>query len=94
MVDVQNFVEAKFLMDALAKYDIFQFENRIKPDYCNVGGLMEWDADEGDYCDWHPDDIELAVLTDLFGTDIAYEDTPLDNMTLEQVRQFQKRLDA
>jgi len=29
------------LLDALAKYDMFQFENNVKPDYCNAGG-MEW----------------------------------------------------
>lgn len=27
------------LCDALARYDLFQFENRIKPDYANAGGV-------------------------------------------------------
>jgi len=67
-VDVRDLREAKLLIDALAKYDQFQFKNRIKPDYCNAGGLQrledgEWydwyDEESGDdfdaYCDAHPE---------------------------------------
>lgn len=32
----------KFLR-VLADYDKFQVENRIKPDYCNAGGIQMWD---------------------------------------------------
>lgn len=39
-VEVETLVEAKLLLDTLAKYDLFQFENRIKPDYANAGGLV------------------------------------------------------
>ena len=31
-------------MQTLAYYDIFQYENNIKPDYSNVGGLNVWDV--------------------------------------------------
>lgn len=43
--------EGFILLDALAKYDIFQYENNVKPDFCNAGGLMEFDPEmieEGD----------------------------------------------
>jgi len=59
-VEVRSLREAALLMDALAKYDLFQFNNRIKPDYANAGGLevfeegewMGWDDPEtGDYFD-------------------------------------------
>jgi hypothetical protein len=43
------------IMDVLADYDKFQFENRITPDYCNVGGLMEYD-EEGEWVDWCDDE--------------------------------------
>jgi len=33
---------AKLLLDTLARYDQFQLDQRIKPDYCNVGGLSWW----------------------------------------------------
>jgi hypothetical protein len=38
-VDVATLAEGVKLMDVLADYDRFQYENRIKPDYCNVGGI-------------------------------------------------------
>ncbi len=54
-VEVENIEQAKLLLTVLADYDAFQFENRIKPDYCNVGGLeifddewIEWENEEGD----------------------------------------------
>lgn len=53
-VDIANISEAKLLLKALANYDIFQFENRIKPDYCNAGGLRKWDGN--DWEDWSDDD--------------------------------------
>lgn len=54
IVPVANLVEAKLLLDTLAQYDIFQFENRIKPDYCNAGGLSVFE--DGEWTDWWDDD--------------------------------------
>lgn len=33
------------LMSTLAAYDDFQFRHRVKPDYCNAGGLQRWCED-------------------------------------------------
>lgn len=44
-VDVGSVAEGVKIMDVLAAYDAFQFENRVKPDYCNAGGLRRWCAD-------------------------------------------------
>lgn len=57
-VEVNDIEEGIKIADTLAKYDIFQFENNIKPDYCNAGGVVEWDEDvdmEGNpgWIDWH-----------------------------------------
>jgi hypothetical protein len=49
--DVDNVKSAKLLLDTLAQYDIFQFANRIKPDYCNAGGLEVF-GEEG-WEDWY-----------------------------------------
>lgn len=65
-VPVASPAEAKKVMDILADYDIFQLENRIKPDYSNVGGLEcfqqygapEDDEDFPDWCEWESDDGE------------------------------------
>lgn len=60
-VEVVTVAEGVKLMDVLAKYDAFQFENRIKPDYCNAGGLMQFDEDsDGDgnpgWVDWYDEE--------------------------------------
>lgn len=55
-VDVESPEEAKKLLTVLASYDMFQLEHRIKPDFCNAGGLCvyESDGDGGfDWCDWY-----------------------------------------
>lgn len=51
--------EAAKIMDVLADYDAFQFENHVKPDYCNAGGLsvfqdgewVGWECPETGECD-------------------------------------------
>ena len=37
--EVPNITTGKSLLDVLGDYDLFQFENSIKPDYSNAGGL-------------------------------------------------------
>ena len=68
--DVPNIEVGKLMLDAFAKYDLFQLANRIRPDYSNAGGLrFRFAPITGD--DWHdvPDDEEeLAELED----EIAY----------------------
>ena len=44
-VDVSSVEEAAKLMSVLADYDLFQFKNKIKPDYCNAGGLNIYESD-------------------------------------------------
>ena len=51
---VKTLGEAAILLDVLAKYDAFQYENRVKPDYCNMGGLVIFEDDE--WCDWYNED--------------------------------------
>ena len=53
-VDVASPAEAKKILIVLANYDLFQFNNRIKPDYCNAGGLSVFD--DGEWTDWSDDE--------------------------------------
>lgn len=53
-VAVNSVHEAKLLLDTLAKYDAFQLENNIKPDYSNAGGLEIFK--DGEWCDWVDED--------------------------------------
>ena len=43
-VDVKSVEEGVKILIVLADYDIFQFKNKVKPDYSNVGGLRRWCA--------------------------------------------------
>jgi hypothetical protein len=51
-IPVETVEEGKKVMDILACYDLFQLENRIKPDYCNVSGLQIFNEDDQEWEDW------------------------------------------
>ena len=53
-VSVSSVEEARKILTTLADYDIFQFENDIKPDYCNAGGLLI--CENGEWVDWCDED--------------------------------------
>ena len=65
---VDSLKEARFLLDTLAEYDVFQFENHIKPDYCNTGGLQVYCGDtpdeELDRWGIAPEDVRPAQIDD------------------------------
>lgn len=49
-VSVPDAATGKLVLKALAEYDLFQFNNKIKPDYCNAQGLECLDVEEdGEY---------------------------------------------
>ena len=60
-VETDSVSDAKRLLHVLAQYDLFQYENKIKGDYANAGGLevfedgewIEWADDEGDDINAH-----------------------------------------
>ena len=60
---VQSVREAKLLLSALAKYDIFQLENHVKPDFCNAGGLSVFE--DGGWADWYGADGKDIDETEL-----------------------------
>ena len=53
-VPVQSISEAKLILVTLAEYDLFQFHNRVKPDYSNAGGLEIFEG--GDWTEWYDPD--------------------------------------
>lgn len=62
-VDVQTLREARLILNVLGRYDIFQFENRIKPDYSNAGGLRIWSSScdgngKSGWVDWRNEDSD------------------------------------
>lgn len=60
-VEISSLEEGVKIMEVLANYDAFQFENNIKPDYCNAGGIRVWcDNSDGEgtpgWEDWYDDE--------------------------------------
>ena len=70
-IAVSTVEEAKLLLKALADYDIFQFEHRIKPDYCNAGGLLRWheepEVEESGWYDWY--DVDGRDIDDIMNAE-------------------------
>ena len=79
-ISVDSVRDGAKIMRVLADYDSFQFENRVKPDYCNAGGLEMLDVEDktdgldGSWTDWYDDEtgeddpeifIERAYVDDL-----------------------------
>lgn len=56
-VNVNTFEEAKNTMEILANYDLFQFENNIRPDFCNVQGIECFDKEEQEWFEWYDEGI-------------------------------------
>jgi len=60
-VTVETPDEAAHVLDLRARYDQFQLDQNIKPDYCNAGGLEAFEA--GEWLEWCDDDgEEIASL--------------------------------
>jgi len=53
-VHVNSLDEAILIAIVLAKYDQFQYEQNVKPDYSNAGGLQEFDGEN--WLDWYSSD--------------------------------------
>jgi hypothetical protein len=62
-VPVRTLREAALVLDTLSNYDAFQYENLVKGDYSNAGGLQRYDAadiqdddPETGWTDWYDDE--------------------------------------
>ncbi len=53
-VEVESVTQAKFLLGVLANYDLFQFQNKVKPYYFNAGGLVIYE--HGEWNDWEDEE--------------------------------------
>ena len=48
--------EAYRIQSILAVYDIFECQNRIKPDFSNASGIEIYDEEEQEYCDYYDEE--------------------------------------
>lgn len=66
IVEVEDLKQAKKIMDILANYDLFQYENKIKPDYCNTTVLEEFDEEEQEWLSWCDDETGIDDIDEYF----------------------------
>ena len=52
-IEVSSIEEAWLIMNILWEYDEFQFNNNVKPDYCNITGLEVFNEEEKDWEEWY-----------------------------------------
>lgn len=55
-IPVESPEKGKKVIDLLSAYDCFEYNQRVKPDYCNTGGLQMFDEEENDWIDWFYED--------------------------------------
>lgn len=75
IVEVNSLEEAKKISDTLAYYDLFQYENKIKPDYSNMTILEEYDEKEKEWLSWEDEETGINDL------DAYFEYTKLKNIS-------------
>jgi hypothetical protein len=61
ITEVESIKEAKKIFDVLANYDLFQYENKIKPDYANMTILEYWDIEENEWLEWHDEENDYTL---------------------------------
>lgn len=61
-VEVPDLATARIVHDALIGLSLFEFENRVKPDYSDAGGIVRWESDgEGGFAWFDVDESEWEV---------------------------------
>ena len=69
-VDVKDIDQAKFVLNALADYDLFLLANDLRDDYSNAGGL--WMYEDGVWEEW--EDGMGGTIEDLMFEDSEIEE--------------------
>jgi hypothetical protein len=66
ITEVKDLKQAHLLYNVLADYDLFQFENRIKPDYANATVVEMWDEEENEWISWCDDETGIDDINEYF----------------------------
>lgn len=49
--DTDDLDVATIVLDVVQSFSLFEYDNRVKPDYCDAGGIAEWDEENQDWFD-------------------------------------------
>jgi len=61
-VEVESIGEGVKILNTLGLYDEFQYENNIKSDYSNAGGLQM--LEDNEWVDWELESVDFGYYTD------------------------------
>jgi hypothetical protein len=62
-VETDSLAEAVKIENLLVDFSIFEYDNHIKPDYSDAGGVDEWDEEEGEWSSLDEDEVEEKLRT-------------------------------
>lgn len=52
-VPVPDLLTGALVLEALQQFSLFEYENRVKPDYSDAGGIVRWETDGEGGFDWY-----------------------------------------
>lgn len=56
-VETSTAAEAQATLDLITAFSIFEYDNKVKPDYSDAGGVEEWDETDQEWFDHEPVDV-------------------------------------
>ncbi|WP_197247582.1 hypothetical protein [Brevibacillus laterosporus] len=59
--------QAGLIYNTLADYDLFQYDNNIKPDYANATVVEFWNKEEQDWLEWSDEETGIDDINEYFG---------------------------
>lgn len=66
IVEVEDLKQAKEICNVLADYDLFQFDNKIKPDYYNTTVVEIFDDEEQEWASWYDEETGIDDINEYF----------------------------
>ena len=63
-VEVKDLEQARLMYDALANYDLFQYNNNIKGDYNNATDIQMYE--DGEWVTWYDDETGIGDIHEYF----------------------------
>ena len=58
IIRCKTVTECKRIRDILCDYDLFQYQNHIKPDYANISVIQQRDYENNEWCDLEEQEID------------------------------------
>ncbi len=63
LTDTHRLRLAAKILDTLTEFSDFEYHQKVKPDFSDVGGIMRWESDAEGGFDWFEvDDYEIEVM--------------------------------